>query len=170
MAVALGAYTSSVSVGERVSFVMNYPATGTEVGGPSMRALTGHVSASLDKAGFAKRLMQSNVIDVASHVVLNSGSVERHISFETSGFPEATEWHSRDKDFNPVTHAIDRPIAPGEAVDLSLRVTFPRPLPAEEVLLEGSILVVDTETGKTLSELPVHVYRSGTGTQGSCCE
>ncbi|MDO8987682.1 MAG: hypothetical protein Q7V14_05620, partial [Coriobacteriia bacterium] len=63
-----------------------------------------------------------------------------------------------------------RPIAPGEAVDLRLRITFPRPLPAEEVLLEGSILIVDTETGKTLSELPVHVYRSGTGTQGNCCE
>ncbi len=170
VAIALGAYAGAVSAGERVSFVMNFPASGAESGGPSMRELTGHVSASLDKSGFAKRLIQPNVIEVASHVIMNTGETERLISLETSGFPVSTEWHSRANGFDPVTHAIERPVAPGEAVDLSLRVTFPRPLPPDEVLLQGSILVKDTETGETLSELPVHVYRTGTGTGGSCCE
>jgi len=168
--IALGGYSSSIAAGERVSFVMNFPASGTECGGPSMRNLTGHVSGSLDQAGVAKRYLQPNVVEVASHVIMNVGDTERLISFETSGFPQETEWHSRDLAWNEDTHSIDRPIPPGEAVDLSLRVTFPEPLPAKETLLSGSILVVDTDTGETLSELPVHIQGTGSGTGGSCCE
>lgn len=168
--IALGGYSSSIAAGERVAFVMNYPATGSECGGPSMRDLTGTVSGSLDKAGIAKRYLQPNVIEVASHVILNTGDTDRLISFETSGFPQDTEWHSRDLAWNERTHAIERPIPPGEAVDLSLRVTFPKPLPAVEELLCGSIIVVDTDTREKLSELPVHIYRTGSGTGGNCCE
>ena len=168
--IALGGYSSSIAAGERVAFVMNFPATGAECGGPSMRNLTGQVSGSLDKAGIAKRYLQPNVIEVASHVILNAGDTARLISFETSGFPGDTEWHSRDLAFNDDTHAIERRIEPGEAVDLSLRVTFPEPLPAREELLCGSIIVLDTDSRETLSELPVHIYRTGSGTGGNCCE
>jgi len=168
--IALGGYSSSIAAGERVAFVMNFPATGAECGGPSMRDLSGSVSGSLDKAGIAKRYLQPNVVEVASHVILHVGDTARLISFETSGFPQATEWHSRDRAWNEHTHAIERPIPPGEAVDLSLRVTFPEPLPAQEELLCGSIIVLDSESGEKLSELPVHIYGSGSGTGGSCCE
>lgn len=167
---ALGGYSTSIAAGERVAFVMNFPATGAECGGPSMRDLSGHVSASLDKAGIVKRYLQPNVVEVASHVIRNDGDSPRSISFETSGFPETTEWHSRDRAWNADTHAIERTIPPGEAVDLSLRVTFLEPLPATEPLLNGSIIVLDSDTGETLSELPVHIYRSGSGSGGSCCE
>lgn len=66
---ALGAYGGSVAGGERGGFVMNFPATGEKVGGPSPRALTGRIGVSLDDAGVFKRLAQPNVIEISSHVV-----------------------------------------------------------------------------------------------------
>lgn len=169
---ALGAYAQSVSGGERGSFTMNFPATGKECGGPSPRELTGYVSVSVDDMGLIKRAVQPNVFEIASHVVRNVGDKPYEISFEASGFPESTEWHSRDKAWNPETRSIDRPIAPGEAVDVGLRVTLAKPLPDDLVLLNGSITIRDRSSGEKLSELPVTILREGaTGVMGgACCE
>jgi hypothetical protein len=170
MVFALGAYNKDISAGERGSFVMNYPATGSAAGGPSPRALTGFVVIPLDSQGAVKRTLQPGVIEVASHVVSNVGDTPRRIRFETSGFPPDTETHSRDRAWNPTTHEIERDLAPGAAVDFGLLVKLPKPLPASSVPVSGTIYVVDARSGKRLSQLPVRVTQSGfPAVGGDCC-
>ena len=167
---ALGAYNKSIAAGERGSFVMNYPATGSAAGGPSPRALTGFVVVPLDNQGVVKRILQPGVIEVASHVVSNVGETPRRIRFETTGFPPDTEAHSRDRAWNPATHEIERDLAPGAAVDFALLLKLPSPLPPSSVPVSGTIYVVDARSGKRLSELPVRVTQSGFPvTGGDCC-
>lgn len=168
---ALGAYNKSVGPGERGSFVMNYPASGAECGGPSPRALTGSVVIPLDAAGAAKRFVQPGVIEVASHVVSNVGEVPRRIRFEATGFPADTEWHSRDRAWNPKTREIERELQPGAVVDLSLLVRMPDPLPASSVPVSGTIYVVDARSGERISKLPVRFEQSGFPQTigGDCC-
>lgn len=171
---ALGAYGASIAGGERGSFVMNFPATGTASGGPSVRALTGSITVDLDRTGPIKRLLQPNVVQIASHTITNVGDRPRSIRIETTGFPEACEWSSRDRSWDPATHTVRRVLAPREYVDLDLEVTFPRPLPAQRTLMNGRILVLDAETDEQLSSLAVRVVRSGAPaaamTGGECCE
>jgi hypothetical protein len=166
---ALGAYNKSISAGERGSFVMNYPATGTAAGGPSPRALTGTVVVPLDNRGFIKRTVQPGVIEVASHVVSNVGDAPRRIRFETAGFPVGTEAHSRDRAWNPETGEIERDLAPGAVVDFGLLVKLPSPLPARSVPVSGTIFIVDARDGKRLSELPVRFEQAGFPTTGGDC-
>jgi len=167
----LGAYNGKISGSERGSFTMNYPATGEQVGGPSPREMTGSISIGIDGAGIIKRTVEPSEIDIASHVVTNVGTRARTISFEASGFPATTEYHSRDSAWNPATRTIDRAIPPGQAVDFGLHVVFPDPLPNKAVLVDGSIVIRDATTGERLSELPVKVIRSGIpGVKGECCE
>ncbi len=167
---ALGAWGGSVSAGERGGFIMNFPATGTEVGGPSPRELTGRISVSLDAMGLPKRLIQPHVIEVASHVVRNVGDRPYRIRFETRDIDVPLEWHSRDKAWDPGTRVIRRDIAPGEAVDVGLSLTFPRPLPTRPVLVDGAIVIIDDRTGEELSVLPVIVAQTGEAVAGACCE
>lgn len=167
----LGAYGGKVGGSERGSFTMNYPAQGTECGGPSPRELTGFVSFGIDGAGVIKRVLRPNVLEITSHVVTNVGTVPRAISFEASGFPRQTEYHSRDTSWNPRTRTIERMIQPGDAVDFGVVVTFPKPLPDKPVLVDGSIVIRDARTNQLLSELPVKVVRSGVaGVKAECCE
>jgi len=166
---ALGAYGGAISAGERGSFVMNFPATGEAVGGPSPRALTGVVVVPLDDAGVIKRTLQPGVIEVASHVVTNVGDEPRRIRFEVEGLQGHLEWHSRDIAWNSVTHEIEREIPPGDSVDFGVTVTMPEPLPAGPVPLSGTILIVDAERGETLSELPVRFERDAASPGGDCC-
>jgi hypothetical protein len=170
MVFALGAYNKSIAAGERGSFVMNYPAAGKASGGPSPRALTGIVVVPLDSRGAIKRAVQPGTIEVASHVVSNVGDVPRRIRFETKGFPANTEYHSRDRAWNPATREIERDLAPGDAVDFGMLVKLPEPLPARSLVMSGTIYVVDTLSGKRISELPVHFERAGfPQTAGDCC-
>jgi len=175
-AVLLGAYGMSIGGAERGSFAMNFPSEGGKPSaGPSARALTGSISVPLDDAGFIKRLIQPNVIEVASHSVRNVGATPRRIRFETTGFettgaPVAMEWHSRDRAWNPDTHQIDRDLAPGQAVDFGLTVTLPQPIPAVAVPLQGVILVKDARTSEVLSQLAVKFERAGLPAGGDCCE
>lgn len=167
---ALGAYNKSIAAGERGSFVMNYPAAGAACGGPSPRALTGVVRIPLDKRGAIKQAIQPGTIEVASHVVSNVGDVPRRIRFETKGLPADTEYHSRDKAWNPISREIERDIAPGEAVDFGMLVKLPDPLPARSMVMSGTIYVVDTRSGRRISELPVHFERAGfPQAAGDCC-
>lgn len=167
---ALGAYGGSVAGGERGGFVMNFPATGEKVGGPSPRALTGRIGVSLDDAGVLKRLVQPNVIEISSHVVTNVGEEPYRIRFEAEDFDVPVDWHSRDRAWNPRTRVIERDIAPGEHVDVGVVLTFPRPLPTAPVLLNGAIVAVDDRTGERLSVLPVVVAQTGEAVAGACCE
>jgi hypothetical protein len=175
-AVLLGAYGMSIGGAERGSFAMNFPSEGGKPSaGPSARALTGSISVPLDSAGFIKRLLQPNVIEVASHSVRNVGATPRRIRFETTGFettgaPVAMEWHSRDRAWNPDTHEIDRDLAPGQAVDFGLTVTLAQPIPAVAVPLQGVILVKDARTSEVLSQLAVKFERAGLPAGGDCCE
>ncbi|MEI8083968.1 MAG: hypothetical protein WCI74_19190 [Actinomycetes bacterium] len=167
---ALGAYNKSIAAGERGSFVMNYPAVGAACGGPSARALTGAVVIPLSRGGAIKRAVQPGTIEVASHVVSNVGDVPMRIRFEAEGFPADTEWHSRDRAWNPATHEIERDLAPGAAVDFGLLVKLPNPLPARSVPMSGTIYVVDTATGKRISKLPVRFEQVGfPQAAGDCC-
>ncbi len=167
---ALGAYNKSISAGERGGFVMYYPAKGKEAGGPSARALTGTVVVPLGSQGFIKRLLQADTIEVASHTVINKGDSARRIRFEATGFPQDVEWHSRDRAWNPRTHEIERDLPPGSAVDLSLMVRLPDPLPSRAVPASGTITVVDARTGERLSALAVYFQQSGFPmTGGECC-
>lgn len=170
LALALGGYGGQIAGGERGAFVMNFPATGAECGGPSMRELTGSISVSLSKQGFLKRAVQPHVIDIAGHVVRNIGDTPREISFEASGFPETTEYESRDRAWNPTTHTIERPIPPGQSVDFGLLVRLPESVPATGPIVDGAIVIRDVATGETLSELPVRIFATGDGSGGSCCE
>lgn len=172
LVVALGAYNGQIASAERGSFTMNFPAEGSEVGGPSPRELTGFIVVGVDGAGFAKRWIQPHVVEISSHVVRNAGDRPRTIRFEAEGFPEGAEWHSRDLSWNAATRAIGRPIAPGEAVDVGVTVTLPRPLPEKPVLLDGKISVLDADTGAVLSTLPVKVVRAPAAgaASGDCCE
>ena len=167
---ALGAYNKSISAGERGSFVMNYPASGTAAGGPSPRALTGVVVVPLGKQGAIKRAFQPGVVEVASHVVSNVGDAPRRIRFEIAGFPSGTEAHSRDRAWNPTTQEIERDLAPGAAVDFGLVVRLPEPLPATSVPASGTIYIVDARNGRRLSALPVRFEQSGFPQPvGDCC-
>lgn len=166
----LGAYGGAIAGGERGGFTMNFPAEGAEAGGPSPRDLTGIVVVSLDRTGFIKRALQRDVIEVTAHVITNVGDKPYRIRFETGGFVEDMEWHSRDRDWNPDTHEIERDIAPGDSVDLGLTVHLPDPLPAGAVPVSGTIYIVDAVTGERLSKLPVAFTRTGSAAVGDCCE
>ena len=167
---ALGAYNKATAAGERGAFVMNYPATGAKAGGPSPRALTGMIMVPLDSQGALKRALQPGVVEVASHVVSNVGDTPRRIRFVATGLPEGTEYHSRDRAWNPSTHEIERDLAPGSAVDFGILVPLPNPLPARSVVASGTIAIVDARTGERLSQLPVHFQRSGYPAEaGDCC-
>jgi hypothetical protein len=167
---ALGAYNKAIAAGERGSFVMNYPAAGAACGGPSPRALTGAVVIPLDSRGAIKQAVQPSTIEVASHVVSNVGDTPRRIRFETKGFPAETEYHSRDRAWNPATHEIERDLSPGESVDFGMLVNLPDPMPARSVVMTGTIYVVDTRSGERISELPVRFERAGfPQAAGDCC-
>lgn len=167
---SLGAYNKSISAGERGGFVMNFPATGSAAGGPSPRALTGVVVIPLDRGGIIKRAFQPDVIEVTSHVVSNVGDVPRRIRFESEGFTPDTEWHSRDRSWNPATKEIGRELAPGDSVDVGLLVHLPDPLPARSVPVSGTIYIVDAANGERLSELPVRFEQAGfPQVGGDCC-
>lgn len=175
-ALALGAYGKSIGPAERGSFVMNYPATGADCGGPSAKALTGSISVPLGTGGLIKQTFQPNLIEVASHSVRNVGDAPRRIRFDIAGFettqgvPAGIEWHSRDRAWNPDTHEIERDILPGQAVDFGLVLDLPDPLPAIAVPLKGSILVRDAATGDVLSTIDVRFERAGYPSGGECCE
>jgi len=166
---SLGAYNKSISAGERGSFVMNYPATGKEAGGPSPRALTGMVVVTLDDTGVVKRTVQPDVIEVASHVVTNVGDTPRRIRFEVSGLPEDTELHSRDRAWNARTGEIERDLEPGAVVDFSMTVRLPDPLPARSVPVSGTISIIDVSSGNRLSMLPIMFQQSGFAVTGDDC-
>jgi len=166
---SLGAYNKSIASGERGSFVMNYPATGKDAGGPSPRALTGMVVVTLDSRGVIKRTLQPRVIEVASHVVTNVGDTPRRIRFEVSGLGEDTELHSRDRAWNARTGEIERDLAPGAVVDFSVTVRLPDPLPARSVPVSGTISIVDAASGRQLSTLPVMFQQSGYALAGADC-
>lgn len=169
---ALGAYSKAVGPGERGSFVMYYPASGTAAGGPSPRSLTGVVTVKLDSRGAIKRAVQPSVIQVASHSVKNIGDTPRRIRFETEGLPADTELYSRDLAWNPKTHEIERDLAPGATVDFDALVRLPDPLPAVSIPVSGTIGVVDSRTGKRLSTLAVRFQQDGFPQQaagGDCC-
>ena len=166
----LGAYNKTIGAAERGSFVMNYPATGTATGGSSPRALTGMVMIPLDSQGTIKRFLQPGVIEVASHVVSNVGEVPRRIRFEAVGFPADTEFHSRDRAWNPATLEIERDLDPGAVVDFGMLVRLPDPLPAMTVPASGTVYVVDARSGERLSKLPVLFVQSGfPQAVGDCC-
>ena len=169
LVITLGAYAGSISGGERGGFVMNFPAEGLEVGGPSPRALTGSIEIPLESAGFIKRAFQPSVVEVASHMVSNVGDVPRRIRFEAVGFKDSLEMHSRDRAWNRETGEIEREIGPGEAVDFGMIVHLPDPLAAVNIPVKGTIAIYDAETGEKLSELPVRFTREGF-VKGSCCE
>ncbi len=167
----LGAYGGKVGGSERGSFTMNYPAQGTECGGPSPRELTGFVSIGVDGAGVLKRILQPGELEITSHVITNVGTSPRSISFEASGFPDNTEYHSRDSSWNASTRTIERLIPPGDSVDFGMSLTFPNPVPDVPVLVDGSVVIRDARTKERLSELPIRVIRSGVpGVKGECCE
>lgn len=166
---SLGAYNKSISAGERGGFVMNYPATGKDAGGPSPRALTGAVIVTLDSRGIIKRTVQPHVVEIASHVVTNVGDTSRRIRFKTSGFPADTELHSRDRAWNARTGEIERDLAPGAVVDFSMTVRLPDPLPVRSVPVSGTIAIIDASSGKQLSTLPVMFQQSGFATAGDDC-
>lgn len=167
---AMGAYGAQVSGGERGSFAMNFPAQGKAVGGPSPREMTGMIGVSLESAGLIKRTVQPDVLEISSHVVKNVGQTPRTIRFEGRGFPPGTEWHSRDRAWDPRTRTINRAIAPGEAVDVGLLMHVPPSASGGGPLVDGAIVVVDAYTGARLSELPVRVVASGVAVGGDCCE
>lgn len=167
----LGAYGGHIGPGERGSFTMNFPAKGKESGGPSPRDLTGMVVVRMDRQGFVKRTMQPDRIEIASHVVRNVSDRPIRIRFVGTGFPPGTEWHSRDRFWSAQTRSIDRPIAPGEAVDLSILMDVPRQSAPSGLYVDARLAVIDAATGAQLSILPVVVVSSASAGQkaAECC-
>lgn len=169
---ALGAYGKGIAAGERTGFVMNFPATGTECGGPSPREMSGMVVVDLDGAGFVKRFVQPRVIEVASHVVSNVSDEPYRIRFQVEDFPDDVEleYHSRDLAWNPDTHEIERDIAPGDSVDFGIIAHLPRELPGGLIPIDASVVIVNARSGDELSRLPLKFVREGASAGGSCCE
>jgi len=172
LAFSLGAYGEAVASGERAGFVMNFPATGTECGGPSMRDLTGEIVIETDGAGLVKRILQPRTLELVSHVVRNVGDVPQRIRFEVQGLPADIELElgSRDLAWNPETHEIERDIAPGEAVDFDVLMHLPAQIPFSSMPLRGQVVIFDASSGQVLSTLPVSLVRTGAVGGGSCCD
>lgn len=172
VAISLGSYAKAIAAGERVGFVMNFPAQGSESGGPSMRDLTGEVVIATDGAGLVKRTLQPNTLELASHVIRNVSDEPRRIRMEVLGLPSdiALEIDSRDNAWNPETHEIEREIAPGDAVDLDVLMHLPAEIPLDIMPLHGRVVVYDASSGRILSVLPVKLIHTGAHGGGSCCE
>ena len=71
----------------------------------------------------------------------------------------SARWESTDKTWDEGTHEIGRELAPGDDVTVDWFVTFPRPMPDEDVLMKGTIVVYDAETDERLTAFPVTFVR-----------
>jgi hypothetical protein len=162
---AAGFYRQTIQTGESVHFSLNYPATGMQTGGLGAMGDTGKLVVEVAKVSPIKKLLQPNVFNLSTHWLRNVGDTPRRIRIELEGFDCPVRWESTDKTWDEKTHEIGRVLAPGDDVTVDWFVTLPRPLPEDDVIIDGAIVVLDAETGERLTEFPVK-FLGGEATVG----
>ncbi|MDO8847494.1 MAG: hypothetical protein Q7W51_03805 [Coriobacteriia bacterium] len=168
---AAGYYRQTIQTGESVHFALNYPAEGDETGGLGALGADGKLVVQVEKVSPIKKLLQPNVFNLSSHWLRNVGDTPRHIRLELEGFNYPVRWESTDKTWDEETHSIGRILEPGEDVTVDWFVTLPRPVPTDDVIIEGAIVVIDADTGERLTVFPVKFMGGDAviGEGGDCC-
>ena len=164
---AVGYYRQSIQTGESVHFALNYPAEGADVGGLGAMGEDGYLAVDVTKVSPIKSLLQPHVFNLSSHWLRNVGDTPRRIRLELEGFEDYdVRWESTDKTWNEKTHEIERLLDPNEDVTVDWFVTLPRPLPTEDLIIDGTIVVIDAETDERLTEFPVQFVRDPAAAPG----
>jgi len=168
---AVGYYRQSMQTGESVHFALNYPAKGTSAGGLGAMGKEGVLVVDVARIGLLKKMLQPNVINLSSHWIRNTGGTPRHIRLSTEGFAYPVRCESTDKTWDEETSTIGRTLDPGQDVTVDWFVTLPRPLPPGDVLVDGTIVVHDADTGERLTVFPVKIVRGAAAAAkaGDCC-
>lgn len=172
LALIAGAWRSRMATAESVHFSFNVPSAASNAGpgglGPFGRE--GYIAVDLARTGLPKRLIQPSLLNLSSHWVRNVGKTPIRLRLEmvegtrTAASAVRIEWESRERSFDPKTHMLGRPLAPGEEITVDWLLTIPPDANAPVadatgavIAWQGTLVARDADTAVELSRLPMVV-------------
>jgi hypothetical protein len=177
---AMGLFTQS----EFVHFSVNFPTEpGTEqasrhdVGGPwSMLSddewsgyprggliawgREGSINIDLGGQGILKRLIQPDDVTLSTHWLRNVGIRPYRIKLDIDMCAMPVEWETFETHWDQETRSSTREVRPGKLFNMDWRLTVPRDRRERSVVCDGGVRVMDADTEKLLTFLPIKIINS----------
>ena len=133
----------------------DYPAGGLLVYGEE-----GALVLDVGREGLLKRLLQPRFVSISSHWLRNVGTQPYRIRIEMDLCDLELEWETFERDWNPVSHTTTRYIEPGASYNMDWYFHIPPELFRRSVVCEGELRILDADTDKLLTDLPVKIVNS----------
>lgn len=184
-AIGFGRWSQSLFVvSELVHFSVNFPSEGRaqtmsccDVGGPWAREHEptwneypaggvlaygdeGALVMDVGREGWIKRTLQPSFISISSHWLRNVGTQPYRIRLEMDMCGMDLEWLTFESAWDETTHTSMRAIEPGKTFNMDWFFTIPPELRHRPVVCEGELRIVDADSDKLLTDLPIKILDS----------
>jgi hypothetical protein len=133
----------------------DYPAGGLLVYGEE-----GALVLDVGREGLLKRAFQPRFVSISSHWLRNVGTQPYRIRVEVDLCDIELEWETFERDWDPVSHTSTRYIDPGKSYNMDWYFHIPPELFQRSVVCEGELRILDADTDKLLTDLPVKIVNS----------
>jgi hypothetical protein len=133
----------------------DYPAGGLLVDGEE-----GALVLDVGREGLLKRAFQPRFVSISSHWLRNVGTQPYRIRVEVDLCDIELEWETFERDWDPVSHTSTRYIDPGKSYNMDWYFHIPPELFQRSVVCEGELRILDADTDKLLTDLPVKIVNS----------
>jgi hypothetical protein len=180
--VSLSAYAALLDKSEIVHFWAAVPAgqidkpTTLRRAGPPIRLKP--IRIDLDRRGLLKRWMQPDVEAISTHWIVNVGRTPVRVRLELVDGPVPVAWEvNANFGYDPRTHTFMEPLMPGQSIpNLAIDWVFEIPptgagaSPSQHcprVVYDGGLRLVDADSGRLLTFIPIVIGRGLTSTSES---
>ncbi len=151
-------YSAHLGKSEMFHFWVFFPAGR----GPPASPIEIHVN----QQGFLKRILDPWVVALSTHWIINTGDKPYIVGLQLVNCTFPVEWEvNAGIPWDPETKSFTQPLGPGESVPyLGIDWFFhvPKEIRPQRIWYDGGLAVIDSETGDTLSFIPITIYGSET--------
>ena len=151
-------YSAHLAKSEIVHFWVFFPAGR----GPPASPLEIYVN----DQGFLKRILNPWMIALSTHWIINTGDKPYIVGLRLVNCTIPVEWEvNAGIPWDHETKTFTQPLEPGEGVPyLGIDWIFhiPKEIRPQRIWYDGGLAVIDSETGETLSFIPITIYGSET--------
>jgi hypothetical protein len=132
-----------------------YPAGGLLVWGREEKIVV-----DVGKQGIIKHLMQPRDVTLSTHWLRNVGTRPFRIRLDIDMCQIPVEWATFETYWDDITKESTREIIPGSFYNMDWHFKLPPDWKKKNIICEGGIKVLDAESDKLLTFLPIHIINS----------
>lgn len=159
----LAAYSADFGKAEIVHFWIGFPA-GNVTEPITLRGAGPPISMSpividLDQRGVLKNMLNPNIEALSTHWIYNLGTKPVKVQLELTNTTFPIEWSvNANLPYDEETHTFTQYLYPGGSIK-NLGIDWYFRIPAyymdEEVIYQGALKIIDADTKKTLTQIPI---------------